>query len=175
MKPLTQEQIQMAADNHRMVYAFLNEKALPEEDFYDVVVFGYLCAIRDYCEKKSLKHYKLSTVAWRRMNRELHAYYREQNAQKRRHDTVSLQEPVREQDGKCWQDIIPDYCNALSLLELELLLHSLAMSPRDRRVIHRKLMGTGMHEIAKAEKMTFRAINELLADLQPMVADALKQ
>ncbi len=174
-KPLNQEQIQLAANNHQMVYAFLNEKALPEEDFYDVVVFGYLCGIQDYCEKKSLKHYKLSTITWRRMNRELHSHYREQDARKRRHEAVSLQEPIAEPDGKCWQDILPDNCDALSLLQVELLLHSLALSPRERRIIHKKIKGCDMHDIAKTEKMTFKAINDLLTALQPAVLEALQE
>ncbi len=165
----------MAAENHQMVYAFLNEKLLPEDDYYDIVVFGYLRAVQDYCEKKSLKHYKLSTVAWRRMRRELHDYYREQEAKKRRHDPISLQEPIGDESGKCWLDILPDHCDALSLLELELVLHSMALSPRERRIIHRKLKGYGMHEIAKEEKMTFRAINELLSVLRPAIQDALNE
>ncbi len=165
----------MAEANHHLVYAFLNEQHLPEDDYYDIVIFGYLCAIQDYCEKKSLKHYKLSTIAWRRMKRELHSFYREQEAQKRRHDPVSLQEPIGAEGGKCWQDILPDHCDALSLLQLELVLHSLAFTPRERRIIHEKLNGYGMHEIAKAEKMTFRAINDLLAALQPTILDALKE
>ena len=40
--PLTYEQQRFAADNHALVFKFLNEHKLPEDEFYDVVVFGYL-------------------------------------------------------------------------------------------------------------------------------------
>ena len=40
-KKLTLEQQTFAADNHNLVYAYLNEKKLPDDEFYDVVVFGY--------------------------------------------------------------------------------------------------------------------------------------
>ncbi len=165
----------MAAENHSMVYSFLNEKKLPEDDYYDIVVFGYLCAIQDYCEKKSLKHYKLSTIAWRRMNREINSHFRAFNAQKRRHDPVSLQDPLGDESERCLQDILADPCNPLDLLQAELFLHSLAVSSRARRIIHMKMKGYGMHEIAKEEKMTFKAIKEMLAELRPAIQNALNE
>lgn len=43
MKPLTAEQSQIAELNHDLVFEFLNEYNLPESQYYDVVIFGYLC------------------------------------------------------------------------------------------------------------------------------------
>ena len=40
--PLTKEQQAFATDHHGLVYKFLNENHLPEDEFYDVVVFAYL-------------------------------------------------------------------------------------------------------------------------------------
>ena len=50
MKPLTAEQSQIAELNHDLVFEFLNEYNLPESQYYDVVIFGYLCAVQEYCE-----------------------------------------------------------------------------------------------------------------------------
>ena len=45
--PLTKEQQTFATAHHSLVYKFLNENRLPEDEFYDVVIFGYLKAVRD--------------------------------------------------------------------------------------------------------------------------------
>lgn len=48
--PLTKEQQEFAAEHHGLVYKFLNDNHLPEDEFYDVVIFPYLKAVRDYCD-----------------------------------------------------------------------------------------------------------------------------
>ena len=40
--PLTKEQQAFATDHHGLVYKFLNENHLPEDEFYDVVVFALM-------------------------------------------------------------------------------------------------------------------------------------
>ena len=42
--PLTEQQKDFAAANHGLVHAFLNAYGLNEDEFYDVVIFGYLRA-----------------------------------------------------------------------------------------------------------------------------------
>ena len=49
LRPFTKEEQQFAEENHDLVYAFLNEKKLSEDEYYDVVVFGYLQAVQFYC------------------------------------------------------------------------------------------------------------------------------
>ena len=67
MKPMTDEQRRLAEANHDLVGAFLRENKLPEEQFYDVVIFGYLCAVQQYCENPTLqKRYSFATVAWKK-------------------------------------------------------------------------------------------------------------
>lgn len=61
--PLTPEQRLFAAENHDLVYAFLNDKHLPENDFYDVIIFGYLDAVRRYFTNPRLQQYSFATVA----------------------------------------------------------------------------------------------------------------
>lgn len=56
--PLNKEQQAFAADHHGLVYKFLNENRLPEDEFYDVIIFGYLRAVYRYFNepKESIKH-----------------------------------------------------------------------------------------------------------------------
>ena len=44
---LNPEQQQFAEQNHDVVEHFLSQKRLDAEEFYDVVIFGYLSAVQD--------------------------------------------------------------------------------------------------------------------------------
>jgi len=58
------------------VYKFLNENRLPEDEFYDVVIFGYLKAVRDYFSDLTAQQFTFSTIANRRMKFCLFDYFR---------------------------------------------------------------------------------------------------
>ena len=45
--PLTKEQQEFAAEHHGLVYKFLNDNHLPEDEFYDVVIFLSLIHISE--------------------------------------------------------------------------------------------------------------------------------
>ena len=65
--PLTKEQQTFATAHHSLVYKFLNENRLPEDEFYDVVIFGYLKAVRDYFSDLTAQQFTFSTIANRRL------------------------------------------------------------------------------------------------------------
>ncbi len=48
LRPMTQEEREFAEQNHGLVIDYLRCKRLPMDDFYDVVVFGYLSAVQQY-------------------------------------------------------------------------------------------------------------------------------
>jgi DNA-directed RNA polymerase specialized sigma subunit len=78
-KPLTKEQADFAAENHNLVYAFLNRKGYPEDKFYDIVIFGLLQAARAYSERPELQRYKFSTIAFSRMRSCVYNYCRSES------------------------------------------------------------------------------------------------
>ena len=51
--PLTPEQCLFASEHHSLVYKFLNENHLPIDEFYDVVIFGYLRAVSRYFNSRN--------------------------------------------------------------------------------------------------------------------------
>lgn len=81
--PLTKEQQTFATDHHGLVYKFLNENHLPEDEFYDVVVFAYLKAVKDYFNSPSAQKFSFSTIATRQMKFRLYDYFRTQERRKR--------------------------------------------------------------------------------------------
>lgn len=176
MKPMTDEQRRLAETNHDLVGAFLRENKLLEEQFYDVVIFGYLCAVQQYCENPNLKKkYSLATLAWKKMKRELVHYYNYLGSDKRSYHTVSLHESICKGSDLCWEDVLHDDGDILKELQMELILHELAarLPKREMRIIRRKINGDKMHDIAKAEKLTFRDINTLLAGTYDTVIEVL--
>ena len=48
LRPMTQEEREFAEKKHDLVIDFLRCKHLPMDDFYDVVIFGYLSAVQQY-------------------------------------------------------------------------------------------------------------------------------
>jgi len=173
---MTAEQRKLAEANHDLVGAFLRENKLPEEQFYDVVIFGYLCAVQQYCENPNLKKkYSLATLAWKKMKRELVHYYNYLGSDKRSYHTVSLHESICEGSDLCWEDVLHDDGDILKDLQMDLILHELAarLPKREMRIIRRKINGDKMHDIAKAEKLTFRDINTLLAGTYDTVIEVL--
>lgn len=45
LRPMTQEEREFAEQRHDLVIDFLRYRHLPMDDFYDVVIFGYLSAV----------------------------------------------------------------------------------------------------------------------------------
>lgn len=48
LRPMTQEEREFAEQHHDLVIDFLRYKRLSIDDFYDVVIFGYLSAVQQY-------------------------------------------------------------------------------------------------------------------------------
>lgn len=48
LRPMTQAEREFAEQEHQIVIDFLRCKRLPMNDFYDIVIFGYLSAVQQY-------------------------------------------------------------------------------------------------------------------------------
>ena len=48
LRPMTQEEREYAEQKHDLVIDFLHRRHLPMDNFYDVVIFGYLSAVQQY-------------------------------------------------------------------------------------------------------------------------------
>ena len=46
LRPMTQEERDFAEQHHDLVIDFLRYRRLPMDEFYDVVIFGYLSAVQ---------------------------------------------------------------------------------------------------------------------------------
>lgn len=109
--PLTLEEQRYASEHYRLITSFLRRKRLDEREFFDVVAFGYLRAVRQYLGKPELVKYRFSTIAFRKMNDCLKAYYRYLSRPKRSAFIVSLDAPIGSEGGLTLTDIVsaPNY------------------------------------------------------------------
>ena len=173
MKPLTGEQKHLAELNHDLVYKFLNKNNLSEAEYYDVVIFGYLCAAQEYCENPKLQRYSFSTVAWKRMQRELSNHLKFLDRKKRDFPTISLSEMLGNSDSLHYEDVITLENQLMEELRLNLLLHTLAArtTQKQMRIIRMRLDGFRMHDIASRERMTFKDINKTLRCIGLLLED----
>ena len=173
MKALTDEQRKFAEENHDLIYAFLKENSLPVVQYYDVVVFGYLCAVQEYCENPKLQTFAFATLAWKRMRREVFNYRKYLSKDVGSHATTMYLQDI--QYDRISENLVCKQDELMMQLETELILHALAkkLPSKEMRIIRMKLDGAGMHDIAKAERITFHDIKQLLAGTYDTVVQVL--
>lgn len=108
MQPMTQKQRDYAERYHNLVYTFLNTRRLKDEDYYDVVIFGYMKAVQQYIDDPKLQQtYSFTTIAFRKMDDSLGAYRRSENRLKRKAEVLSLDTPLEGTENMYFSDIIP--------------------------------------------------------------------
>lgn len=166
--PLTKEQQDFATEHHGLVYKFLNDNHLPEDEFYDVVIFSYLKSVQDFSLRESLRAYSFSTIAWKYMSRSLSNYFKGQSRQKRHAEIISLQlEPY---SGSRALDELLSVQEDVPMQDLEIsfLLHDLAgrISKQQMDVVRLKNSGYGIREISRSQKLPMKRIKEMLEEVR---------
>lgn len=164
--PLTKNQQEFAAEHHGLVYKFLNDNHLPEDEFYDVVIFAYLRAVRDYFSDESTQCYSFAAIAKHRMRLCMYDYFRAQARQKRNAEILSLHLSLYP-DGVPLEDLLPAQDDLMQEFEMKQLLYDLAgrISHQQMNIVRMKGCGYGIREIASQEKIPMKRIKELLEEV----------
>lgn len=151
---LTEEQRQFAAENHNLIYTYLWNRRLEVDDYYDIAVFGYLCAVKRYLTEPWLRRYQFSTVAWHAMRQSIASFHR---AEERRRET-------ERKYLKTLQARPPD---PFEELEAKLLLHDLAAvsSQEQYDLASMRLQGYSVAETARIQGMSEKRVRGLLREL----------
>lgn len=91
MQPLTEQEKQFAEKNHGLVYSFLHRYKYSIDDFYDIIIFGFLKAVQVYHRKENVKwKYDFAFIAWQYMRSEVGNYFRMESALKRKMETATI-------------------------------------------------------------------------------------
>lgn len=168
--PLTPEQGTFAAENHGLVLKFLNENHLPENEYYDVVIFGYLDAVRDYFTRSEMSNYSFSTIAWRAMRGALSNNNRTENRKMRTADVLSLNGSPHE-DYLPLEHSIPYGHDLMMELETQLIMHDLArrISEREMSIVNMRRDGYNIREIARSHNVPMKYVHEALSFASAML------
>lgn len=157
---MTPLQRQFAEEHQNVVFRFLSQKGLPVDDYYDIVIFGYLQAVQEYDENPALSRFQFSTIARTKMNDCLNKHYSYINKPKRKTPTVSIH--TYTSDGLALNEILPDRRKDLQaqtadrLLAMEVLS---CLTETERQMVHLKADGLTCREITEIFSTTVHGIN----------------
>ena len=172
--PLTKEQQEFAAEHHGLVYKFLNDNHLPEDEFYDVVIFPYLKAVQDYFSDESAQRYSFAAIAGHRMRLCVYDYFRSQARRKRNAEILSIHIGLYP-DGVPLEELLPAQDDLMQEFEMKQLLHDLTgrVSRQQMNIARMKRTNERMcipelpgREIASREKLPMKRIKELLEEVR---------
>lgn len=167
--PLTDEERVFAEESINVVYRFLSYYKLDRREYYDIVIFGYLKAVRLYCEREELHQYSFATIAYRQMSVSLRAERQYRNAMSRK----SVLPEIR-LDEKCPpSDItkhevyttVEDFADELVIqLYWERILCKL--TPKDQELIDLLLQGNSMSDIAALQGVSRQNIHKKMCRIR---------
>lgn len=173
---LTEREQNFAEKYHGEVYKFLKYKKLDIDEYYDVVIMGYLKAVKDYCRKESARQYTFSAVATRAMLDCLYKYWRAEGAEKRKlnHIGISLDENISE-DGKesNLYEIVADERNAISDFETCEMIKSVcnALSDKGIEIVKMLLNGYNKTEIQRNCNLKRKAYESEMQRIRDVVSE----
>ena len=160
--PLTPEQSDFAAEHEDLIGKYLGIRHLPKNEYYDVVVFGYLRAVRRYLTIPALQAYEFSTIAYKAMQCDLGTHFRTLRAAKR---TATVLKYDEERHSYMLEDTVSmavERAEALAETRRQL---SRCLSPGQSKIIHLKVSGYSVKEAAKARGVRPK---DLTAELEAM-------
>lgn len=174
--PLTDEQRDYAAEHHALVYKFLKDNHLPMDEFYDVVIFGYLRAVRRYLTEPALRQYKFTTIAWNCMRVDLYNYYKSNRCQKRNAEVLSIHIGISAESYPL-ENTVAVSDDLMKQLEAKLLLHELAgkVSEQQMEMVRLKTCGYNLREIARQQKTPMRRVKEALEEVRTVLMEMCYQ
>ena len=157
---MTPLQRQFADEHQDTVFRFLSHKNLSVEDYYDIVIFGYLQAVQEYDENPALARFQFNTIAWTKMSDCLGKHFSYENKPKRTAPMVSIHTYTR--DGLTLDEILSDRRRDLQaqtadrLFTMEVLS---CLTETERQMVHLKADGLTCREIAEIFSTTVHTIN----------------
>jgi len=167
---LNSEQRRFAEEHHTLVFRFLRKQHLPKDEFYDIIIFGYLQAVYDYLEREDLRQYSFTTIAWRDMQSCVGKYYEAQNRQKRKAVVVSLSDIL--DNGMIRSETVADRrCNLFSEIYASEFYDD--FEQREANMMRMKEFGYSNGDIARRFKKPVNVIANELRELYEIALERL--
>ena len=160
---LTPHQAFLAEKHIGLVYRFLQQNRLKEDEFYDIIIFGYLLAVQEYDENPRLAGYSFSTIAWRRMQNAVKDHFSSANRSVEKSAAACLHS--RRGNLFSLDELLPDRKKDLQeqtadrLLTLEIIS---CLTETEQRIVQMKSEGFRHREIAALFHTTAHGISNRL-------------
>ena len=146
---MTEEQRRLAEENHNLIYGFLNQNKLDDDEFYDLASIGLCKAAMKYnTDRKE----KFSTFAYTCMRNEVKRYYRDyENTKKRIPKELVSSYNIELDDGKEILDVFikDDDFIENSLIHIDFCDFKRTLKDKERIVVEHIENGFNMMETAK--------------------------
>lgn len=146
LRPMTQEERQFAEQKHDLVTEFIRKRHLAMNDYYDIVIFGYLSAVQQYFRNPPAG-VEFKTMAFRAMKDAILREKEYKSCAKRSGTTVSLDDA-----GSTLTDPKQDIERQTERKALLEQATSVA-TPKEAKIISFLLDGFALHEAARLLKM----------------------
>ena len=106
LRKLTDIEREFADENKIWIEKYLSMRHLSRDDFYSIVVPGYLLAVIKYLNIPELGNYAFSTIAFRAMDSKISNFHQDNNRLKRKHTEVSMDAEISDA-GMTLHNVIP--------------------------------------------------------------------
>lgn len=155
LEPLTEIEKAVAEQYHECVYMFLRMNHYPIEEFYDIVIIGFLKGVQKYCRTPKLQEkYAVSTICMYKMKNAVSKHFEALNALKRKPTGgfVSLDAEYgsdnSNKEGNTLKDCIGIDSFEDDVLDNEMITEILnSLSERQCQIVTMKLNGYNQAEI----------------------------
>ena len=174
LNDLTRIQQNFAEENHGLVLRFLHAKSLPIGDYYDVVLYGYVCAVRKYLSREDLRRrYDFDSIAFSAMSDELYKHYRERTQGTRELITVRVESVAYHKETLHISEIVSDDEYMREKHESKLIWEQVSrkLTHEQVRILHLRAEGYTDREIAARRKRQASDIESIFEDIQAAIFD----
>lgn len=164
---LTPEQNQFACQHLSLVKVFLFKNHLDQE-FYDVVIFGYLDAVREYLENPELSRFRFSSIAWRKMKYCMIKEFLYLECPKRKASMGIYCEGCisSDMDGRFTDGNGIERASEILDAKQQLLQLLPYIKPKEKEVIYMRAEGYTYREIAEHCNITIRGVSSRLTRMR---------
>lgn len=172
IRPLTPAEKQFASEKYYLIMDFLKRQKLNAEEYFDVVVFGFLTSVEIYLNDGDLQQRcNFEAVTYMYMKRALYRHFRKEKTQKR--STEAGADISFDAMGESISDeAISENGSMLEYTEtVKAIINHLTCE--QRKIFFDKLAGYSLKEIADYHGMNRQRVYKQFTKVKCAVADAI--
>lgn len=149
LQKLTEQEKREAEKNHSLVYSFLHRHKYSIEEFYNVVIFGFLKGIQVYYRREDLrKKYQLAFICEQYMRAEIGNHFKMENSKKRKPEEAIISLDADYAETENLQNCIGGKSSETEVMEKLLLMELMENTTESqRKIIELKLDGYNNTEV----------------------------